>query len=222
MERDRRTFKQATANMNFIKKMGYIWYHYKMHIIAVAVLLTVGTYFAVQIITSKTTMLNVKFVANGMSNANIDKLKNNAESQLLKNRNKQDFSFGILPEQNADSPSITGSQELWVPMMAGDVDILVAPKGGLEPFATGGRLVDLSSIPGLTDDAASNGVKLVNYKVDGSNDAEKPYGIDMNSIGVTDKLGFSNGNMMIGIVNGGGNMDMAVNFLKWLMKQKTL
>ncbi len=220
MERDKRTFKQATANMNRAQKVSYIWLYYKFHIITTIIVILLAVGGVSSLLNRKDTVLNVRLVASGMNVDSLTKLQEKAESELITDKKKQDMAFVFVSDQGADTKSVVGNQQLYVPLAAGDIDIIMIPKEGFEALASQGFFIDLSSIPELSAKSGKE-LTLLNFKaqVEGESEVEKPYGIDISNFPVLQQLSVSHKDMVLGIVASAKNRDICVNFINWLSKQ---
>lgn len=221
MERDKRTYKQVTANMTKKEKLSYIWSYYKFHITAAVIAIVVIINIASSILNRKDCVLEIKLAGSGMDTESLIKLQENAEAQLVKNKKRQEMSFSFIADQGANGTSIRGNQQLVLPISAGELDLVVLPKGGFEAVAAQGALVDLQSLTGLSGNS-SNDLKFLNFKNEESGGLEKAYGIDMNCFPISKQFNFAESNMVIGVLDNSKNKEMAVEFIKWLIKQKSL
>lgn len=212
---EKKSFKENTANMNRKQKIEYIWYYYKLHIIAALVVIIVIGSFASTFLTRKSTYVSVSLTGSYVDNNKLDDFNKKANKELLGDNKKSEVSITFL-SKGGDTDYNT-DQALTARIAAKDIDILILPKSDFESYAKLGSFLDLSD---LKNDSVFQKLNFIEATDTSDKKTEaKPYGIDADDFSKSfNEFTYDYKDKVVGILVNTPNKSNAVKFLKWMLK----
>ena len=208
------------SSMSKKKKAEYIWEYYKLHIIAVLVIIFIVASFIHGQITKVDYVFNLTLIGN---NVDANK-KTNVEKQLTNfviktGEQKKQAIIDVIPlegssKANASMSSIS-TQKFIANISVGGIDVIILNKAMFQSFASKGMFSRLDNISQLS--LAS--IKNEKLQAIGDDKVKAVYAINAESIKMLKDMGFDTENMVIGIISTCKQKDKATLVLKWLLNK---
>ena len=208
------------SSMSKKKKAEYIWEYYKLHIIAVLVIIFIVASFIHGQITKVDYVFNLTLLGNNVD----DNKKTEVEKQLtnfvIKNgEQKKQAIIDVIPlegssKANASMSSIS-TQKFIANISVGGIDVIILDKVMFQSFASKGMFSRLDNISQLS--LAS--IKNDKLQASGDDKVKAVYAINAENIKILKDIGFDTDNMVIGIISTCKQNDKAALVLKWLLNK---
>lgn len=207
------------SSMSKKKKAEYIWEYYKLHIIAVLVIILIVASFIHGQITKIDYVFNLTLIGNNVDGNKKSEVEKQLTNLVIKNgeQKKQAIVDVIALEgsskANASMSSIS-TQKLVAKISVGEIDVVILNKGMFQIYIKQGmfsRLDNISQLP-----LAS--IKNEKLQASGDDNVKAVYAINAENIKILKDMGFDTDNMVIGIVSTCKQKDKAALVIKWLLK----
>lgn len=207
------------SSMSKKKKAEYIWEYYKLHIIAVLVIILIVASFIHGQITKIDYVFNLTLIGNNVDGNKKSEVEKQLTNLVIKNgeQKKQAIVDVIALEgsskANASMSSIS-TQKLVAKISVGEIDVVILNKGMFQTYIKQGmfsRLDNISQLP-----LAS--IKNEKLQASGDDNVKAVYAINAENIKILKDMGFDTDNMVIGIVSTCKQKDKAALVIKWLLK----
>jgi hypothetical protein len=215
-DRQKKSFKENTANMNTSEKISYIWEYYKYHILLTIMAIAVVASFVVGRINHKEIVLNVNISTKGINYDTLNKLVTDSNNALIEKGDKKEVQ--ILYNNTAlGDMTIAIKQKMVAEIAAAELDILVLSKEEFEILAKQGTFVDISEFF-KSNNIDSSSLKFVYSKATDIDTTEKAYGLHMESFPIYKSLNLNESEPVLAIIANTKHKDMIVKFLNLLLK----
>jgi hypothetical protein len=209
--------REYMKDMNTRQKIDYIWYYYKIHIIAAIVIIIFCGMFVHDRINSKDYVFNFTVIGNSI-NFDMQSSMEKEATQLLVGRtdSKKQVLFDFMSESKNAKGEVelqpAMQQKLIVKMASGEINVIALDKKLFSPLAAQGALLKLGDAKGLEFDN-TKGIKAKD--ISGS---DEYIGIDISDNKKLKDMGFDTDNKVLCILVKNENIDMAVKFVNWILK----
>ena len=207
------------SSMSRKKKAEYIWEYYKLHIIAVLVIILMVTSFIHGQITKVDYVFNLTLIGNSVdSNKKSEVEKQLTNFVIKRGEQKKEAIVDVIPlegssKANASMSSIS-TQKLIAQISVGEIDVVILSKGMFQNYVKQGMFLRLDNISQFP--LAS--IKNEKLQASGDDKISAVYAIDAENIKIIKDMGFDTNNMVIGIIASSKQKDKAALVIKWLLK----
>jgi len=208
------------SSMSKKKKAEYIWEYYKLHIIAVFVIIFIVASFIHGQITKVDYVFNLTLIGNNVDDNKKTEVAKHLTNFVIKNgEQKKQAIIDVIPlegssKANASMSSIS-TQKFIANISVGGIDVIILDKAMFQSFATKGMFLRLDNISQLS--LAS--IKNEKLQAIGDDKVKAVYAINADNIKILKDMGFDTDNMVIGIISTCKQKDKAASVLKWLLNK---
>jgi len=208
------------SSMSKKKKAEYIWEYYKLHIIAVFVIIFIVASFIHGQITKVDYVFNLTLIGNNVDDNKKTEVAKQLTNFVIKNgEQKKQAIIDVIPlegssKANASMSSIS-TQKFIANISVGGIDVIILDKAMFQSFATKGMFLRLDNISQLS--LAS--IKNEKLQAIGDDKVKAVYAINADNIKILKDMGFDTDNMVIGIISTCKQKDKAALVLKWLLNK---
>ena len=209
------SLREGLKNKSFKEKLDYIWSYYKIHILAILILLFfVVSYVSAQI-NRQDPYCNITYVGDYINVEELVPVKDKLNNILLNNNKHSVINFDSIILDDKSSTGVTMRQKLQVNIAAKQIDIAIVNKEFFEQNFSYNMFLNLESLNEFSTLPLSNH-KLIE-KTD-SNGNNGTYGIYVNDLNILKDINFTTDDNILVIISNTEHKDAVVNILKTLLK----
>ncbi len=212
--------KEKLSEMDFKKKVSYLWEYYKLHALVTVIIIATGAYIVKEIVTPNIeTKLYAAVINNSIEPQVLEEYQQAFSEYLQLDPTREEVNINPQFYMNGDTEySMNMKQVLGAYVAAQDVDIIIAPKSDFETYSYYGYMEPMSDL--LPTDLYSS---LSNYFYIGTqeeNPEENVYGIYLSEAGLfKDNAKFTEDNpYVLGVIANSRRQNNAVEFIRYLFK----
>ena len=206
------SLKEALENKPFKEKLDYIWYYYKIHILAILVLLFFVISFISAQIGKKDTYCNITYIGNSIDVQELVPVKDKLNDIVLNNDKHTVINFDSIFTDEKSSGKLAMDQKLQVNIAAKQIDIALVNKDFFEKNFPYEMFLNLESLNGFSTLPLSNHDLIKN-----TNDNNGTYGISVKNSSILKDIHFTDDDTILVVISNTEHNDAVVNVLKTLL-----
>ena len=206
------SLKEGLENKSFKEKLDYIWCYYKIHILAILVLLFFVVSFISAQISKKDTYCNITYIGNSIDVQELVPVKDKLNDIVLNNDKHTVINFDSIFTDEKSSGKLAMDQKLQVNIAAKQIDIALVNKEFFEKNLPYDMFLNLESLNGFSTLPLSKHELI--KKVDGNSGT---YGISVKNSSILNDIHFDNDDNILVVISNTEHNDAVVNVLKTLL-----
>ncbi|MCD2345640.1 hypothetical protein [Clostridium guangxiense] len=204
-------------NMSFKEKRSYIWDYYKLHILALLILIAIIVSLIYSMATKQEEYYNITYVGDYIGQDNLATVKNNINKVILNNDKKKIITLNSVFTDKASLASNPQTfQVLATKITAKDIDMSIVDPKFFEQNFSSGMFLNLETLKGFSS------LKKSNYKFltkTNSSGHLGTYGIYTKSSKLSSELGSKSNDSLIVVMATSEKKSKALKIMKALLSK---
>jgi len=214
--RTEKTEKQKLHDMNFKEKASYLWVYYRMHALITIAVIGIIIYIIHSIITPNVEVkLSVAMINNAFETEEIEQLKNDLSNHLNLDPKTEEVNINTT-FMFTDSFDMNTRQVLSTFIMAGEIDVIIAPESQIASYAYYGTFSKLADQ--LPTDLYSSLTNNFYFSTQEEFPEKEALGIYLTDCSLYKNYNDPSDPFVLALVGNSGNKENAIELIRYLFE----